>query len=174
MRLPNTFYCAIFCWHIKCLEKIGMVYHGQKRRAFTLIELMIVVVIVGILAALAVARYMKVSKRAKMSEAKVVLKNIWTCCQTYYEEHGCWPPNRHDIERDGYPEIAFSRPSGTPRFKYEIKSHSWDDPHHAGGLEIKAKCKKEGDPGYDRQMKHVEIRCDGFGKIWVHKEDAPH
>ena len=129
--------------------------------------MMIIVVIIGILSAIAVNRYMRSSKTAKISEAKIVLKNIWICCMTYYEEHGCWPPDRKDIERVGYPEITFSRPSGSPRFKYEIKSHDWDDPKHPGGLEIKAKCRKKDDSGYDRQLEGVEILCDGFGTIWI-------
>ena len=44
---------------------------------FTLIELMIVVVIIGILAALAIPRFMSVSTKTKQSEAKGILKQIY-------------------------------------------------------------------------------------------------
>jgi type IV pilus assembly protein PilE len=50
---------------------------------FTLIELMIVVVIIGILAAMAISRFMSTSVRAKQSEAKKILKQIYVQERAY-------------------------------------------------------------------------------------------
>ena len=48
----------------------------KRNGGFTLIELMIVVVIIGILATLAIPRFMAVSTKNKQSEAKLILKQI--------------------------------------------------------------------------------------------------
>lgn len=49
-----------------------------NQHGFTLIELMIVVVIVGILAAMAIPRFSQSAVRAKQGEAQLVLKQICT------------------------------------------------------------------------------------------------
>lgn len=64
-------------------------YH-KKNSGFTLIELMIVVVIVGILAALAVPRFMRASTKSKQSEAKQMLKQIYTMQRTHRQVHNSY------------------------------------------------------------------------------------
>lgn len=57
----------------------------KKREGFTLIELMIVVVIIGILAAVAVPAFIRFVKRSKTSEATSNLGGIYAGAQTYYQ-----------------------------------------------------------------------------------------
>ncbi len=58
----------------------------HNRKGFTLIELMIVVVIIGILAALAIPRFMQATTKSKQSEAKQILKQIYTMQRAYRQE----------------------------------------------------------------------------------------
>src|SRR5450755_3908280 len=57
---------------------------SQLARGFTLIELMIVVAIVGLLAALAIPNFIRFQARARQSEARTNLKALFTAERTYY------------------------------------------------------------------------------------------
>jgi len=62
----------------------------KSKRGFTLIELMIVVVIIGILAALAIPRFMRATTKAKQSEAKQILKQIYVMEHAYRQEYNTY------------------------------------------------------------------------------------
>lgn len=66
-------------------------YKRSNSKGFTLIELMIVVVIIGVLAAMALPRWWKASERSRQSEAKLILKQIFTNEETYFQANdGYW------------------------------------------------------------------------------------
>jgi prepilin-type N-terminal cleavage/methylation domain-containing protein len=63
----------------------------RKNDGFTLIELMIVVVIIGILAAIAIPKFTSVSNGAKQAEAEPILKQICSLAETEQLKNGTWP-----------------------------------------------------------------------------------
>ena len=62
----------------------------QKSGGFTLIELMIVVAIIGILAAIAIPNFLKFQLKAKTSEGKTNLAAIRTAEESYHAEFGVY------------------------------------------------------------------------------------
>jgi type IV pilus assembly protein PilA len=56
-----------------------------KKRGFTLIELMIVVAIIGLLAAIAIPNFIKFQARSKVSEVRANLKGMYTAQKGYYQ-----------------------------------------------------------------------------------------
>ncbi|MGI8908359.1 MAG: prepilin-type N-terminal cleavage/methylation domain-containing protein [Candidatus Sumerlaeaceae bacterium] len=66
---------------------------GRNLAAFTLIELLIVVAIIAILAAIAVPNFLEAQTRAKVSRAKADLRTIATGLESYVVDHNHYPPN---------------------------------------------------------------------------------
>ncbi|ENW8199570.1 prepilin-type N-terminal cleavage/methylation domain-containing protein, partial [Neisseria gonorrhoeae] len=61
------------------------------QKGFTLIELMIVIAIVGILAAVALPAYQDYTARAQVSEAILLAEGQKSAVTEYYPNHGKWP-----------------------------------------------------------------------------------
>ena len=87
-----------------------MLSHIKGDRGFTLIELMIVVAIIGILAAIAIPNFMTYQAKARQSEAKVNLGGVFTTATSYFAENNTFSTLTGDSL--GY------RPAGTS--KYDI------------------------------------------------------
>ena len=95
----------------------------RNQKGFTLIELMIVVVIIGILAALAIPRFMKATTKSKQSEAKQVLKQIYTMQRTYRQANDIyWTPtagNASAAAPNAFAELGVEIMT-TARYTYSI------------------------------------------------------
>ncbi|MBN1475407.1 prepilin-type N-terminal cleavage/methylation domain-containing protein [Candidatus Sumerlaeota bacterium] len=75
----------------------------RPARAFTLIELLIVVAIIAILAAIAVPNFLEAQTRAKVSRAKADMRSLATAIEAYRIDHnrypvGWWTPATATIE----------------------------------------------------------------------------
>ena len=83
----------------------------KDRQGFTLVELMIVVAIIGILAAIAIPNFLKYQAKAKQGEAKVNLKGIYTAELSYLAESDAYA---------SFTAVGFSLAASNPRYEYDI------------------------------------------------------
>lgn len=64
----------------------------QNRLAFTLIELLIVVAIIAILAAIAVPNFLEAQVRSKVSRCKADMRSVVTALESYAVDNSKYPP----------------------------------------------------------------------------------
>ena len=106
--------------------KMTYLFTNQKRnqKGFSLIELMVVVVIIGLLAAIAVPNFRQFQRRAVQTEAKTLTSGVYTAQIAYASEHGFGSPN---IDQIGFsPEgviqyrVGFSQNTPTAGTNYNL------------------------------------------------------
>ncbi len=85
----------------------------NSKKGFTLIELMIVVAIIGILAAIAIPNFLNYQCKAKQSEAKSNLGNIRTQQEAFRAEN--------DTYADTVADVGFTT-VGSARYTYSVNS----------------------------------------------------
>ncbi|HGO6192388.1 TPA: pilin, partial [Neisseria gonorrhoeae] len=87
------------------------------QKGFTLIELMIVIAIVGILAAVALPAYQDYTARAQVSEAILLAEGQKSAVTEYYLNHGKWP-----ADNDSAGVASASKIKGKYVQKVEVKN----------------------------------------------------
>ena len=99
------------------MEKIFHIKKNAKFRkisnsGFTLIELMVVIVILGILAGLIVPRIMNRPGEAKQAKARIQIESIETALKLYKLDNGSYPTTEQGLQ-------ALVQPSGANAKKFK-------------------------------------------------------
>ena len=133
------------------------------RKAFTLIELLIVVAIIGILAAIAIPNFLNAQMRAKLARVKADFKAISKAMQSYHLDWNTYPIHynseyeygRPEYEGEEYLAMSAGRALTTP-VPY-LSTGMLPDPFNT-----------EQNPGY---MRHSTITSGNYSRpdIWAGK-----
>lgn len=81
---------------------------SRAQRGFTLIEIMVVVVIIGVLGAIVVPQFMSRPDQAKVTAAKIDIQAIATALEMYRLDNFHYPSTQQGLE------ALSKRPSGVP------------------------------------------------------------
>jgi type IV pilus assembly protein PilE len=90
-----------------------------NERGFSLTELMVVLVIIGVLVLLALPRLLPLVTKAKTTEAKLMLKHVYTLEQSYKYEHDRYSTSLSEI---GFEQVKLITEGGQARYKVEVVS----------------------------------------------------
>lgn len=88
---------------------------------YTLTELMIVLVVIGILTLIALPKFMGVATKAKMTEAKTQLNHLHTLQKAHYFERDVYASRLSAI---GFEQSPLVTNGGTARYRIEVEEAS--------------------------------------------------
>jgi type IV pilus assembly protein PilA len=89
----------------------------SARKGFTLIELLIVVVIIGILAAIAIPKFEHTKGKANVSAIKSDLRNLMSAQEAYYYDY--------QIYADDVAYLSVQKSKGVILTIHEATNHGW-------------------------------------------------
>ncbi len=100
----------------------------KNNRGFTLIELMVVVVILGILAGLIVPRIMSRPEQAKRTKARMQVESIATALKLYKLDNGSYPTTEQGLQALVEPPSSGNTPKNWRKGGYLEKGKVPTDP----------------------------------------------
>jgi len=119
-------------------------FHKKQLKAFTLSELLIVLVILGILVLLALPNLLPLISKAKSTEAQLQLSHLYTLEKSYFYAHSKYTANLNEIS---FEPVKLVAEGGQANYQIEVIE--------AGNSGFKA-----------RATSTVDFDADGIFNVW--------
>ena len=133
LNLNNIFSIKLDRFDRNLTARVFRKYLNNNQEGFTLVELIVVVVIIGILSAIAIPSFQNASDKAKQKEPAVLINNYLKAAQAYYTEFGTLPEYSSHLGQyvsvvacgRNYPSYCKSVPNADYT---KLNSRSWTTP----------------------------------------------
>lgn len=94
------------------MKQKNQVLKNNINHGFTIVELLVVIVVIGVLAAISIVAYNGIQERAHIASAQSDLRSLGTAMQLHQAEHGSLPTNGTSLiqalEENGVKELGTS------------------------------------------------------------------
>lgn len=114
LHLTSSYMCNFFHWVLNCSLTIK---RRQTLKAFSLTELLVVLIIIGILVLLALPRFMPLITKAKSTEAQLQLKHLHTLQQSHFYMYSKYSD---DLEEISFEQEKLTTEDGQANYLIEI------------------------------------------------------
>ena len=101
------------------MEQCNKMNNRSAERGFTLLEIMVVLVIIGVMAALVAPRFIERADEAKVEACKVQMKNIAQALKLYRLQHGKYPTSGEGLN------VLASAGKGGKQYMDSIPKDPW-------------------------------------------------
>lgn len=147
----------------------------NKKAGFTLLELLVVVLVIGILAAVAVPQYQKAVLKARMSEMQTIVRKIYDVKQTYQLANNAEPTSFEELDLDFGSNYSNAITYVKNRFRCEL----WGSCANAIAIkDIKFYISLRGNPAqwkccWSGENKKIQKACQSFFPNGEYVPNAP-
>jgi general secretion pathway protein G len=117
-------------WIMNGHKRLSLRPAARVRRAFTLNELLTVLIILGVLAAIVVPKFTGRTREARESAAKTNIKSFDTALEMFYTDNDRYPSNEEGLQAlvPKYMKAVPADPWGTPYFYQYPGTHNAQSP----------------------------------------------
>lgn len=98
----------------------------HRDRGFSLIELLIVILVIGIIAAIAIPMFMDAQERAKQRRTMGDMRSNVAANATYFVDNQGYAPNLAQLEADGYIQVAVTEDAWGTALVYNVNGKTYD------------------------------------------------